>query len=73
MYTKAKMWAAVIGSTCTAIAVALTTIQLVLGDGKIETGEITTLITTGITLVSTVYAVWKTRNNPIGEEGPNGQ
>lgn len=67
MYTKAKMWAAAIGGTCTAVSVAITTVQLVLGDGKIEAGEITTLITTGVTLVSTVYAVWKTRNQPIGQ------
>ena len=69
--TKAKMWAAAIGTTCTAIATALTAVQLVLGDGKIEVGEITTLATTALTLIGTVYAVWKTPNKSI-EETPNG-
>lgn len=68
-FTKGKMWAAVIGGACTAIATAATTVQLVLSDGQIGAGEITTLVITATTLVSTVYGVWKTRN----EEIPDGR
>lgn len=73
MFTKAKMWAAVIGGSCTAIATAATTVQLVLGDGQIGTGEVTTLVITGATLISTVYGVWKTRNHETGSAGPNAE
>lgn len=61
-FSKAKTVAAAIGSTLTAITVALAVVQLVLGDGKIDTGEVATLATAAVTLVSTVYAVWKTEN-----------
>lgn len=69
VFTKAKMWAAVIGGSCTAIATAATTIQLILGDGKVGTGEITTLVITATTLISTVYGVWKTRNEVVTPNG----
>jgi hypothetical protein len=36
-----------------------------LNDGKIQGGEIATLITTAVTLAGTVYAVWKTPNKPV--------
>lgn len=65
IYSKAKTVAAAIGSTLTALSVAVTAIQLVLGDGKIDTGEVASLITTGVTLVGTVYAVWKTENKVL--------
>lgn len=65
VFSKAKAIAAGIGSTLTALGVALTVIQLVIGDGKIEVGEYTTLISTAVTLVGTVYAVWKTENKVL--------
>lgn len=65
-WTKAKMWAAAIGSTCTAIVVALGPLQGALADGHIDTGEAAGLIGVAVTLVGTVYAVWRTPNKPAG-------
>lgn len=62
VFSKAKAVAAGIGSTLTAIMVALTVVQTVLDDGKLEVGEYTTLFGAAVTLVGTVYAVWKTEN-----------
>lgn len=69
VFTKAKMWAAVIGGSCTALATAASTVQLVLSNGNVGPGEITTLVVTGTTLISTVYGVWKTRNEVVTPNG----
>jgi fatty acid/phospholipid biosynthesis enzyme len=65
IYSKAKTVAAAVGSTLTALSVALTVVQQALGDGTVSAGEVTSLIATGITLVGTVYAVWKTENKVL--------
>lgn len=64
-FSKAKTVAAAIGTTLTALSVALTVAQDALGDGTVSTGEVATLITTAVTLVGTVYAVWKTENKVL--------
>jgi len=70
-FSKAKAVAAGVGSTLTALMVALTAVQLVLGDGKVDVGEYTTLFGTAVTLVGTVYAVWKVENKVLREINGN--
>lgn len=65
VFSKGKAIAAGIGSTLTALSVALTVIQLVIDDGRVDVGEYTTLFTAAVTLVGTVYAVWKTENKVL--------
>lgn len=64
-FSTAKAVAAGVGSTLTALMVALTAVQLVLGDGKVDVGEYSTLFGTAVTLIGTVYAVWRTENKVI--------
>jgi len=65
MYTKAKMWAAAIGSTLTAATTALATVQIVLSDDKVDFSEYGTVTTAVLTLAATVYAVWRTENKKV--------
>ena len=65
VFSKAKAVAAGVGSTLTALMVALTAVQLALGDGKVDVGEYSTLFGTAVTLIGTVYAVWRTENKII--------
>lgn len=69
-FSTAKAVAAAIGSTLTAIGVALTVVQLAIGDGKLDAGEYASLFSTAVTLLGTVYAVWKTENKVIREADP---
>lgn len=61
---KAKMWAAAIGSTLTAILVFLGVLSPALDDNQLTVGEVTPLVAAVVTLASTVYAVWRVRNKP---------
>lgn len=70
VFSKAKTVAAAIGGTLTALMVALTAVQLVLGDGKVDVGEYSTLFGTAVTLAGTVYAVWRTENRVISAPQP---
>lgn len=60
--TKAKMWAAAIGGTLTALTTALASVTVALNDDAISTAEVGSLTVAAVTLVSTVYAVWKVEN-----------
>lgn len=60
--TKAKTYAAAVGATLTALAVALPVVNDALSDDRVDGGEIATLITAAITLAGTVYAVWRVPN-----------
>lgn len=60
--TAAKARAAAIGATLTALATAWAVVSVALNDGKIQGGEVSLLVTTAVTLVGTIYAVWKTPN-----------
>jgi hypothetical protein len=66
--SKAKAIAAGIGSTLTAILVALAVVQTVVDDGRLDVGEYSTLFGAAVTLVGTVYAVWRTENKIIRED-----
>lgn len=57
---KGKMWAAMLGGLATFAAVAAG----LLSDGTLDGGEAVTGVTALFTLASTVYAVWRTRNQP---------
>jgi hypothetical protein len=63
--TSHKAWIAALGTTLTSITTALATVQLVLDDDAIDLAEYSTLATAGITLVATIYAVWRTPNRPV--------
>jgi len=65
VFTKAKAWVAGIGSTLTAIVVAIGVLSGALQDNKIDGGEIATLISTAVTLVGTVYSVWRVPNKVV--------
>ena len=64
-YTKGKMWAAVIGTIVNVAGAAVVASQ----DGTFTNDEITGIITVFTVGATTVYAVWKTRNNPIERTG----
>lgn len=63
--TKAKMWAAAVGSTLTALMAMVATARVVLDDGALDAGEYGLITTAVVTLVSTVYAVWRVENKPV--------
>jgi hypothetical protein len=65
VFSKAKTVVAAIGATCTAILVALAVVQTVLADGKLDITEYSTLIGAAVTLVGTVYGVWRTENKVL--------
>lgn len=69
VFSKAKAVAAAVGSTLTAVMVALTVVQTVVDDGRLDVGEYSTLFAAGVTLVGTVYAVWKTENKIVKADG----
>lgn len=66
--TNAKAIAAGVGATLTALITALGPLQTALDDGHIDVGEGTTLAGVAVTLVVTVYAVWRTPNKPVVDE-----
>lgn len=70
--TTAKTKAAAVGATLTAILVALGPLQSALADDRLDLGEATTLGGVLVTLVGTVYAVWRTQNKPV-VDGSAGQ
>lgn len=65
-FTAAKAWVAGIGATLTAVTTALATVQLVLADDAINLPEISTLTTAAVSLLATVYAVWRVPNKVKG-------
>lgn len=69
--TPAKAIVAALGATATAVTAALATVQLVLSDDKVDFPEYGTLATAAVTLIATVYAVWRVPNEVIqpGQHG----
>jgi hypothetical protein len=72
--TAAKTLVAMLGTTLTAITTALATVELVLTDDRVDLTEYGTLATAVVSLVGTVYAVWRVPNHVVspaqhGNEG----
>lgn len=63
-FTALKAKVAAVGATLTALLVALGPLQDALADGKLDLREATTLGGVVVTLVGTVYAVWRAPNKP---------
>lgn len=72
-FTKAKMWAAAVGATLTALMTALATAQVALDDGALDLGDVGLITTAVVTLGSTVYAVWKMENKPVPTQNDTSQ
>lgn len=70
--TKAKAWVAALGTSLTAAATALATVQLVLSDDAVDLTEYSTLLTAAVTLAATVYGVWRTPNKVISTRARTG-
>lgn len=70
----AKAVVAAIGGTLTALTTAVATATVVLDDDAVDLAEVTTITTAVVTLISTVYGVWKTVNRPVsaGQSDVNG-
>lgn len=64
-FTAAKAKAAAVMATLTALGVATQTVQTVLDDNVVDTGEISVLVGIAVTLVGTVWAVWRVPNEPL--------
>ena len=62
--TAAKAWVAGIGATLTALLVAIGPLQTALADDTLDLGEATNLAGVLVTLIGTVYGVWRTENKP---------
>lgn len=67
--TAVKAKVAAVGATLTAFLVALGPLQDALADGKLDLQEATTLGGVAVTLVGTVYAVWRAPNKPVDVRG----
>jgi hypothetical protein len=65
---KTKAVIAGVGSTLTALMTALATATVVLEDDAVDLSEITTITAAAVTLVATVYAVWRVPNTPVVTE-----
>lgn len=68
-YTRAKMWAAAIGTTATAIASATAAVQVALSDGSLDGGDITAIVSAVIIAGASIYAVWRTPNKVVASNG----
>lgn len=64
-FSKAKMWAAAIGGTATAVATCAATVAVAFEDNGIDVGEVGLLVTALATLLGTIRAVWQTENKPL--------
>jgi hypothetical protein len=62
--TKAKMYAAAIGSTATAVLTACATAATVLDDDRVDFTEYGSIAAAAAAFCATVYAVWKVENKP---------
>jgi hypothetical protein len=65
---KAKMWAAAVGGTATAVATFAATLGVAFEDNGLDVGEVGLIATAVATLVGTVRAVWAVVNKPVAVE-----
>ena len=66
--TKAKMWAAAVGGTATALATFTATLGVAFEDNGLDAGEYGLIATAVAALVATVHAVWKVENKLVDSE-----
>lgn len=64
-YSKAKMWAAAVGGTLTAVMTFVATVNVALEDNGVDVGEWGLIATALLTLVGTVRTVWAVENKPL--------
>jgi len=65
---KAKMWAALVGGTATAVATFAATMGVAFEDNGLDVGEVGLLATALASLVATVRSVWAVENKPVSVE-----
>jgi hypothetical protein len=64
-FGKAKMWAAMVGGTATAVATFAATMGVAFEDNGLDAGEVSLVVTAVVALISTVRAVWAVENKPV--------
>lgn len=64
-FGKAKMWAAAVGGTLTAVTTFVAAVQVALADGGWDASEYGTIATAVVVLIGTVRAVWQVENKPL--------
>lgn len=64
--SKGKMWSATLGGCATFLVL----VAGFLSDGQVDGGEMATGAGALVTLISTVYAVWRKRNVPVQNVQP---
>lgn len=64
-FTKAKMWAAAVGGTLTAVTTFIATLNTAFEDNGIDGGEVGLIATALVALVGTVRAVWQVENKRV--------
>lgn len=64
-FTKAKMWAAAIGGTLTALTTFVATLSTAFEDNGVDAGEVGLIATAVVALIGTIRAVWQVKNKPV--------
>lgn len=62
MKVNAKAWVAAVGSTLTAASTAWATVTVAVSDDTVDVNEIGSLVALALSLVGTVFGVWRTKN-----------
>lgn len=65
VFSKAKMWAAAIGGTATAVATFTATLNAAFENNGLDAGEIGLIATAVVALVGTVRSVWQVENKRL--------
>jgi hypothetical protein len=65
---KAKMWAAMVGGTATAVATFAATMGVAFEDNGLDAGEVGLIATAVAALVGTVRGVWAVENKRVPVE-----
>lgn len=63
--TTAKAYVAALGVTLNAITTALAVVSVAVGDDAIDVTEVGSIATAFLTLIGTVWAVWRTPNEAV--------
>lgn len=63
--TAAKAYVAAVGVTLNALTTALAVVSVAVGDDAIDVSEVGAIVTALLTMVGTVWSVWRTPNEPV--------